>query len=197
MGIGEFAELTPEAKFQKALELSQQGLNRTLIATALYKTANEKNRLDSLNKMIKKRGYIWDKELNTYVQRSLEEVKTKSVENKSTNKNKQELLIAEELKALRELRMELQATLEQIKGQNDEEVRDFTESVYSSFEGLLQGTTIQLYQSVWDLLDSFVRVRKTTKKAVVNQAIFEFIMSFGGVGVVKDKDNICRQKREG
>ncbi|MGE7920009.1 hypothetical protein ACQKM9_13890 [Viridibacillus sp. NPDC093762] len=47
--------------------------------------------------------------------------------------------------------------------------------IVKEFNGRLQGTTLQLYAEVWRELDDFVKKYQLSKKAVVNQAIWEYL----------------------
>lgn len=84
-------------------------------------------------------------------------------------------LTQEDVVALKGMIQEFASLKASLEG--EKEVSGAMESplTYSTFTGALQSTTLQLHSEVWDALDDFCGTHKVTKKAVVNQAIFDFL----------------------
>ena len=200
--MAKFASLSPADKVLKALELSQKGYTRQQIADVLYDTANPKNRLGAIRKLMARNGYVWNETDNIYVKDNKQEqtttnnskgvttvTKTNNVTKQTqTSSNKQQPTLPfteEEIIVLKELVL-LKSDLEEFRGalQGSGEVSIAQPGLevpmdFTKFTGLLQGTTLQLHREVWEGLDDFCKKHKVSKKAVVNEAIWDFLQKWG------------------
>lgn len=196
--MSEFAHLTADVKVLKALELSHQGYTRQQIADSLYDTANPKNRLGAIRKLMARNGYVWSDTDNTYVlstkqeQTELNNKVTTPVRHvkkqTQTSPNKQQgalTLTQEEILELRDMlvlfRSHLNGHIGDFVAVGDATFREPAEAPipFTKFKGLLQGTTIQLHTEVWEGLDAFCKQNKLSKKAVVNESIWDFLKKWG------------------
>lgn len=193
--VAEFGQLTAKDKVLKSLELSSQGLSRKEVSSLLYDSKSPNSRISALRKLMDRHGYVFDEQLHHYVALPNKDTSTKTNKQKSTSTNKQEptttinkpvgkqrkstlqpdYLTQKDVVALKKIIEEFSSLRDSLEAQK--EVSGTMESplAYSSFKGSLQPTTLQLYSGVWEDLNAFCEKHKTTKKTVVNQAIFDFL----------------------
>ena len=201
--VAEFGHLDPNEKVLKTLELIQKGYSKSEVAIALYDTANPKNRLGALRKLMKRHNYVWNDMEKTYVLLNNKQEQTttnrvvpapirKGVSLKQqtrTMQNEQDtstILTSEDVRALKELVVLYKSDLEGLRGSFASQAEtSITEAVldaplaFTKFQGLLQGTTIQLHSEVWNSLNDFCNEHKVSKKVVVNEAIWDFLKKYG------------------
>lgn len=187
----DLVNLTADQKVQKVLELVQEGYSRRDISTMLYNTAKPNDGLNSLRKLMISRGFAWDKEANTYVdtnkqkQTATNEIPVPEVSPEArSDEQKAPVLTGEEILALKELvafKSELEGFREALQSPTQAGIGNVVESPleFTKFRGLLQGTTLQLHSEVWEALDGFCKKYKVSKKAVVNEAIWDFLKKWG------------------
>lgn len=61
------------------------------------------------------------------------------------------------------------------------EASSSTDVGFTDFTGYLHGSTMQLYSEVWNGLDEYCKKHRVSKKAVVNQAIWDYLKKWGQV----------------
>lgn len=136
---------------------------------------------DTLRKRLKRGGYHYNKDTHSYVLVTATEgtgpVDVQHPTRVTTNKNKQDndlQLTKADIVALKKL-ISISNDLVDLKEALQKKPDVGSTLEFTEFTGLLQGSTLQLHKEVWEALDGFCKKHKVSKKAVVNQALWEFL----------------------